>query len=98
MYYYYRKWVEAEVFDRIWDKLRSKAVGMLMRVLRYSYHNIRVILADGGYCGNVIKEVKEKFGYWLQAVLREESNSSNFKPMHKRWIAERTFSCFDKDR
>jgi len=126
VYYYYRKWVEAEVFDRVLDKLRSrvriykgqkpratlgimdsqsvrwgnnrwlksydgnkkvkgikrhvvvdkngfflavmvtvahihdsKAVGMLMRVLGDSYLSIKTILADGGYCGSIVKEVKE---------------------------------------
>ncbi len=165
VYYYYRKWVEAEVFDKVLDKLRSKvrvsksqkpratlgimdsqsvlwgnnrsfksydgnkkvkgikrhvvvdkngfllavmvtvahihdskAVGMLMRVLRESYHSIKTIVADGGYCGNIIDEVKEKFGYWLQTVLRKSSNTPGFKPIRKRWIVERTFSWFDNDR
>ncbi|MBX9782897.1 MAG: IS5 family transposase [Chitinophagaceae bacterium] len=165
VYYYYRKWVEAEVFDRILDKLRSrirlakgqqaratlgimdsqsvrwgnnrsfksydgnkkikgikrhvvvdkngfllavmvtvahihdsKAVIMLMRVLADSYHSIKTIIADGGYCGSIIKEVAEKFGYWLQIVLRKERTSNTFKPIHKRWIIERTFSWFDNDR
>jgi putative transposase len=165
VYYYYRKWADAEVFDRMLDKLRSKvrvskgqqgratlgimdsqsvrwgnnrslksydgnkkvkgikrhvvvdkngfllavmvtvahihdskAAVMLMRVLRDSYHSLRVILADGGYCGNIINEVKEKFGYWLQVVKRKESKTSTFKPVHKRWIVERTFSWFDNDR
>ena len=165
VYYYYRKWVEAEVFDKILDKLRSKvrvsrnqkpratlgimdsqsvrwgnnrslksydgnkkvkgfkrhvvvdkngfllavmvtvahihdskAVGMLMRVLQESFHSIKTIVADGGYCGNIINEVKEKFGYLLQIVLRKSSKTPNFKPIHKRWIVERTFSWFDNDR
>jgi transposase len=165
VYYYYRKWVEAEVFDRLLDKLRSKvrviknqkaratlgiidsqsvrwgnnrslksydgnkkikgikrhivvdkngfllavmvtvahvhdskAVLMLMRVLRESFHSIQVLLADGGYCGNIIKDVKEKFGYWLQIVLRTENKKVDFKPVHKRWIIERTFAWFDNDR
>lgn len=165
VYYYYRKWVEAEVFDRILDKLRSKvrvgngqdaratlgimdsqsvrwgnnrsfkgydgnkkikgikrhvvvdkngfllaimvtvahihdskAALMLMRLLQDSYHSIRVILADGGYCGSVISEIKQKFGYWLQVVLRKENKTTAFEPVHKRWIVERTFAWFDNDR
>jgi len=165
VYYYYRKWVAAEVFDLILDKLRSlvritkgqkprptlgimdsqsvrwgnnrslksydgnkkvkgikrhivvdkngfllavmvtvahihdsKAVVMLMRVLAQSYHSIKTILADGGYCGSIIEEVKEKFGYWLQIVLRKEPTNNTFKPVHKRWVVERTFSWFDNDR
>jgi transposase len=165
VYYYYQKWVEEELFDKMLDKLRSsvrmklgqksratlgimdsqsvrwgnnrslksydgnkkikgikrhvvvdkngfllavmvtvahihdsKAVAMLMRVLASSYHSIKTILADGGYSGNIIKEVKEKFGYYLQVVLRKDANINTFKPVHKRWIVERTFSWFDNDR
>lgn len=76
----------------------SKAVGMLMRVLAESYHSLRTIIADGGYCGNIAKEVKEKFGYCLQVVLRRHSNDKAFKPVHKRWIVERTFAWMDNNR
>jgi len=31
-------------------------------------------------------------------VMRKDSNKASFKPIHKRWIVERTFSWFDKDR
>jgi len=30
--------------------------------------------------------------------MRKESKTSTFKPVHKRWIVERTFSWFDNDR
>ena len=165
VYYYYSKWVAAEVFDRILDRLRngarvnkgqkaratlgimdsrsvgwgnnrslksydgnkkikgikrhvvvdkngfllavmvtvahihdSKAAVMLMRVLADSFHSIKTILADGGYCGSIVKEIKEKFGYWLQIVFRKESTSNTFELVHKRWVIERTFSLFDNDR
>ena len=164
VYYYYRKWVHAEVFDIILDKLRaktrvnrgqqgkatlgimdsqsvrwgnnralnsydgnkkvkgikrhivvdkngfllavmvtvahfhdSKVVMQLMRVLHDSYCNIKLILADGGYRGDIIKAVKEKFGYCLQIVLRV-GGGRDFKPVAKRWIVERTFSWLDNDR
>jgi transposase len=66
-----------------------------MRVLQDSYANI----ADGGYRGNIIEMVRKSFGYALQVVMRKkETKSSTFKPVHKRWIIERTFSWFDNDR
>lgn len=34
-----------------------------MRVLQDSYASIKAVLADGGYRGDVIKTVKEQFGY-----------------------------------
>ena len=165
VYYYYRKWIDAELFDMILEKLRSKvrvvkgqkaratlgimdsqsvrwgnnrsfksydgnkkikgikrhvvvdkngfllaimvtvahihdskAVMLLMRVLQDCFHSIKVIIADGGYCGTVINEVKAKFNYLLQVVMRKQKKNNTFKPIHKRWVVERTFSWFDNDR
>ena len=165
VYYYYRKWVEAELFDRLLDKLRSKvrvnkgqkaratlgimdsqsvrwgnnrsfksydgnkkikgikrhvvvdkngfllavmvtvahihdsqAVVWLMKVLQDCYASIKVIVADGGYRGDIIETVKSRFGYLLQVVMRGQGQKNSFKPVNKRWIVERTFSWFDNDR
>lgn len=165
VYYYYRKWVNAELFDILLDKLRSKvrvkqrqqpratlaimdsqsvrwgnnsslnsydgnkkvkgikrhiavdkngfliavmvtaahihdskAVMLLMRVLQHCYANIKTVLADGGYRGDIIEAVKRKFGYLLQVVMHTQKQAGGFKPVHKRWIVERTFSWFDNDR
>ena len=165
VYYYYRKWVEAELFDQLLDKLRSKvrvrtgqkeratlgimdsqsvrwgnnrsfksydgnkkvkgikrhivvdkngfllavmvtvahihdsqAMLGLMKVLQDCYASIQVVLADGGYRGELIETIKKKFGYLLQVVIRKQSQKEGFKPIHKRWIVERTFAWFDNDR
>jgi transposase len=47
---------------------------------------------------NVIEEIKDKFGYIIQIILRSDNKEKLFKPVHKRWIVERTFSWFDNDR
>ena len=75
----------------------SKAVMLLMRVLQDCFHSIKVIIADGGYCGAIINEGKEKFGYLLQIVMRKQKKDNSFKPVHKRWV-ERTLSWLDNDR
>ena len=165
VYYYYRKWVDAEVFDRLLDRLRSKArvrkgqkaratlgimdsqsvrwgnnrsfksydgnkkvkgikrhivvdkngfllavmvtvahihdskaVIWLMRVLQECYASIKVVLADGGYRGDIIETVKSRFGYLLQVVMRSQDQQAHFKPLSKRWVVERTFAWFDNDR
>jgi len=76
----------------------SKAVVWLMRVLQDCYASIQTVLADGGYRGEVINTVKQRFGYVLQIVMQKQPASTNFRPVHKRWIVERTFSWFDNDR
>ena len=76
----------------------SKAVMLLMRVLKEMLCSIRVIIADGGYRGDIAEQVKKKFGYLIQVVMRIDDKSTRFKPTHKRWVVERTFAWFDNDR
>lgn len=76
----------------------SKAVLLLMRTLRELLCNLKVIIADGGYRGEIAVQVKERFGYILQVVMRSDDKKTRFKPIHKRWVVERTFSWFDNDR
>lgn len=69
-----------------------------MRTLSYFLSPIKTILADGGYRGKIIKEVKNKFGYLINVVMRSDEKKQEFKPISKRWIIERTFSWLDNDR
>ena len=75
----------------------SKAAYLLMRVLKELCSGIKVILADGGYRGELIENVKNKFGYVIQVVI-SAYKEQGFKPIHKRWIVERTFSWMENDR
>lgn len=76
----------------------SKAVDLLMRTLTYFLTPIKIILADGGYRGEIIEQVKNKFGYFIQVIMRNQENKSAFEPVSQRWIIERTFSWLDNDR
>ena len=61
----------------------SKAALLLMRVLKEFLCGIKVIIADGGYRGKSVEQVKNVFGYVIQIVMRSDSNKE-FKPIHKR--------------
>ena len=76
----------------------SKAVMLLMRVLKELLCSVKVIIADGGYRGEIAEQVKKSFGYLIQVVMRSDGKKDGFKPTHKRWVVERTFSWFDNDR
>lgn len=76
----------------------SKAALLLMRVLKEFLCSIKVILADGGYRGELAEDVKKVFGYVIKIVMRTDNNITDFEPLNKRWIIERTFSWFDNDR
>ena len=53
----------------------SKAVDFLMRTLAYFLTPVKIILADGGYRGEIIQHIKNKFGYLISVVMR--SNEKN---------------------
>ncbi len=76
----------------------SQAAVLLMRVLKGFLSNISTILADGGYGGELIDQIKKKFGYFIKISLRKDNANKAFQPIGKRWVVERTFSWFDKDR
>ncbi len=76
----------------------SKAAFLLARVLKELFSGIKAIIADGGYRGEVALEIKKRFGYILQIVMRSDEKKAGFRPAHKRWVVERTFSWFDNDR
>jgi len=76
----------------------SKAALLLMKTLQYLLIPLQVILADGGYRGEIIEEIRIRFNYIIQIVMRSDKKEKGFEPIHKRWIIERTFSWFDNDR
>ena len=76
----------------------SKAVMLLMRVLKELVCGVKVIIADGGYRGEIAEQVKKKFNYLIQVVMRSDDKKTRVKPTHKRWVIERTFAWFDNDR
>ncbi len=75
----------------------SKAAFLLTRVLKELSSSVKTILADGGYRGEVAKNIKDTFGYVLQVVIGGYQKQG-FRPIKKRWVVERTFSWFDNHR
>ena len=49
----------------------SKAAYLLMRMLREMCSSVKVILADGGYRGEVIENVKKTFNYIIEVVVSQ---------------------------
>lgn len=76
----------------------SQAALLLMRILKSFLSSVKIILADGGYRGDLVAEIKKKFGYLLKINLRTDKPKKSFEPIPKRWIIERTFAWFDNDR
>ena len=75
----------------------SKAAIDVIKLLKGRFNRLIKILADGGYRGELIEKTKSKFGWILEVVLRSD-HSTNFSPIPKRWVVERTFSWFESYR
>ncbi|WP_232779752.1 IS5 family transposase [Capnocytophaga canimorsus] len=76
----------------------GKAADFLMRTLAYLFIPLKIILADGGCRGEIIEQVKNKFGYIIEVVMRNDQRKKDFHPISKRWVIERTFAWLDNDR
>lgn len=75
----------------------GKAAYQLMRMLKELCSSVKVILADGGYREEIIETPKNTFGYIIQVVV-SNYKEQGVRPIHKRWIVERTFSWLDNYR
>jgi len=74
----------------------SKTTFLLVRYLKELCCNIKIIIVDAGYHGEVSERIKNTFGYLLD-IIDSGDKVNSFKPIKKRWIIERTFSRFGKD-
>ena len=67
---------------------RDGAKQLLLRV-KDRLPRVKIIWADNGYSGELIKWVENETGWTLEIVKRSEPHK--FKILPKRWIVERTF-------
>ncbi len=76
----------------------GKPAELLVRTLKERLKGIKLLIADGGYRGELAEKIKTKFGYILQVILRNDNKSNDFNPLPMRWIVERTFGWFNNER
>lgn len=75
----------------------SKAAYLLMKVLKEMSSGVKTVLADGGYRGELVDNIRKKFGYVIQVVI-SAYKGEGFRPIQKRRVMERTFSWMDYNR
>ena len=73
----------------------SKAAYLLIRVLKEMRSSVKTILADGGYRGELVDNIRKKFGYVIQVVI-SAYKEQGFRPIQKRWIVERTWMDYNR--
>ena len=61
----------------------SKAAYLLMRVLKEMCSGVKVILADGGYRGELMDNIRKNFGYVIQVVI-SAFKEQGFRPIQKK--------------
>ena len=61
----------------------GKAAYLLTRCLKELCCNIKVILSDAGYRGEVAAKIKKAFGYALEVIVSGDK-SNGFKPIGNR--------------
>jgi putative transposase len=75
----------------------SKSAQFVISELRGRFSRLVKIIADGGYRGELIENIKSAFGWIVEVVLRSDSEIK-FEVLPKRWIVERTFAWFESYR
>lgn len=75
-----------------------KAAELLMRVVKESIVGLKLLIADGGYRGELAEKIKSVFCCTLKIIMRTDEKKKEFTPLPIRWVVERTFAWFDNDR
>lgn len=75
----------------------SKSAQFVISELRGRFSRLVKIIADGGYRGELIENIKSAFGWIVEVVLRSDSEIK-FEVLPKRGIVERTFAWFESYR
>jgi putative transposase len=69
----------------------------LLRTFGVHRKKLLKIWVDGGYRGQILEWVKNRFRYCLEVVLRSD-DVKGFVVLPKRWIVERTFAWLNNHR
>jgi putative transposase len=79
---------------------RDGALAVLAKLLLPGFPRLRLIWADGGYAGRLVRFLdrwQRALGWVLQIVKRSD-DAKGFVVLPKRWIVERTFGWFGRYR
>jgi len=75
---------------------RDGALSVLARAYE-KYPNLKLVWADGGYAGKLVKLVSALFAWTLQIIKRSDI-ARGFVVLPRRWVVERTFAWLGRYR
>lgn len=70
----------------------------LLASLRANFPKLRHIFADRVYRGDKLRNAVAEFGRWTIEIVTRSERVGTFKPEPKRWVIERTFAWFGRNR
>jgi len=70
----------------------------LLAALRKIFPTLRHIFADRVYRGDKLRKAIAAFGRWRIEIITRSERVGRFKPERKRWVIERTFAWFGRNR
>lgn len=72
------------------------AIGLIIETM-CNHNQIKLLKADNGYKGTLVKLLKDTFSIDLNCV-KSNFGTSEFRPLEGRWVVERTFSWLESFR
>ncbi len=76
---------------------RAGAKLVLAALAAGGFPRLRLLWADGGYRGKLVAWVRERCG-WLLQIVKRNDDVKGFQVLPKRWIVERTFAWLSRYR
>ena len=70
----------------------------LLASLRATFPKLRHIFADRVYRGDKLRNAVAEFGRWTIEIVTRSERVGTFKPEPKRWVIERSFAWFGRNR
>ena len=66
--------------------------------IRQSFPWLRHVFADGGYAGEKLKAALNGKGDWTIEIIKRSDTAKGFVALPRRWVVERTFAWFGRNR
>ena len=71
---------------------------LVLAALRTSFPWLRHVFADGGYAGEKLENALVGHGKWTLEIIKRSDKAKGFKLLPRRWVVERTFAWFGRNR
>ena len=70
----------------------------LLTSIRARFPWLRHVFADGGYAGEKLKAALRGNGEWTLEIIKRSDTAKGFELLPRRWVVERTFAWFGRNR